>query len=141
MKMTDSIPEKLLAPCGINCLACYAHLRKKKPCPGCREEEDAKPAYCQRCKLSNCVIEQGIDFCFQCTAFPCKLVKQIDKRYRTSYQVNLIGDALRLKSAGAVHYLAAEKERWGCPECGGVVSMHTRLCSECGEETSRQTLL
>lgn len=37
MKMPEKLDEKLLAPCGINCLVCYRYCAgARKPCPGCR---------------------------------------------------------------------------------------------------------
>jgi hypothetical protein len=26
-----------------------------------------------------------------------------------------------------------EKEEWACPRCGGVICLHDRACSECGQ--------
>ena len=45
MKMIDKIPETLLAPCGMNCLVCYVHLKEKKPCLGCRGQDEGKPEH------------------------------------------------------------------------------------------------
>ncbi|HZW02630.1 MAG TPA: DUF3795 domain-containing protein [Anaerolineaceae bacterium] len=134
MKMVEEIPAAMIAPCGITCQACYAHLRKKKPCPGCRSTQADKPAYCQRCKIRACAGGRGLDFCSSCPSFPCALIKNIDKRYRTRYQTGLIANLVRLQSAGAPQYLAEEMARWACPHCGGVISLHERVCSECGKE-------
>ena len=30
--------------------------------------------------------------------------------------------------------LLEEKEKWTCAQCGGVISLHDRACSECGDE-------
>jgi len=133
MKMTF-IPPSMLAPCGITCAACYAHVRKKKPCPGCNGEESAKPGYCNRCKIKTCAANRGVAFCFECASFPCALVKQIDKRYRLKYKISLIENGIRAKTVGAEKHLLEEKEKWTCAACGGVVSLHSRICSECGSE-------
>lgn len=133
MKMTV-IPVSMLAPCGLTCAACYAHLRKKNVCPGCNGDAAAKPGYCNRCKIKLCADSRGLDFCFQCDAFPCALVKHIDKRYRMRYQISLIENGIRAKTAGVKQHLREEKEKWTCAECGGGISLHSRVCSECGKE-------
>jgi hypothetical protein len=127
------IPITMIAPCGMNCAACYAHLRKKRTCPGCRGPEDGQPNYCSRCQIRNCALNREIEFCFECSSFPCTLVKRIDKRYRVRYQVSLIENALRIKSVGIKQFLMEEKEKWTCSHCRGVISLHARACSECSQ--------
>lgn len=123
----------MLAPCGINCAVCYAHLRKKRTCLGCRGPEDHQPGYCRRCQIRNCALSRELDFCSECQSFPCPLVKRIDKRYRARYQVSLIDNAIRIKSVGVEQYLLEEKQKWTCTGCGGVICLHTRICSQCGQ--------
>jgi hypothetical protein len=133
MKMADAIPVTLIALCGMNCAVCCAHLREKKPCQGCRGQDEAKPDHCRQCKIKACASGQGIDFCFNCAAFPCPVIKRLDKSYRQRYQVSLIENALRLETIGARQFMIEEREKWTCPACGGVISLHDRVCSECGK--------
>ena len=132
MKMPEAISATMLAPCGINCGVCYVHLKNKKPCLGCRGEDEAQPAHCRVCKIKTCAMEQGVHFCSQCASFPCKTIKQLDKSYRQRYQVSLIDNALRLQALGTDSFLFEERAKWLCAECGGVISLHDRFCSECG---------
>ncbi len=134
MKTTKEMPVTMLAPCGINCEVCYVHLKKKKPCLGCRGQDDSKPEHCRKCKIKTCAIGQGIDFCFNCSTFPCTIIKRLDKSYRQRYQVSLIDNAMRLKTVGAKRYLSEEREKWTCTDCGGTVSLHDQICSECGNK-------
>ena len=124
----------MLAPCGMNCTVCYAHLRKKNTCPGCRGQEDSQPQYCRRCKIRNCAVSRGVRFCWQCSSFPCLPVRQMDKRYRLRYQTSLIENGLRIKANGVKRFLLEERRKWRCAHCGGVISIHDRLCSTCGKE-------
>jgi hypothetical protein len=48
--------------------------------------------------------------------------------------VSLIDNAIRLKKAGSQEYLQQEREKWTCVDCAGVISLHDRVCSECGKE-------
>jgi len=132
MKTDLVFPTLTMAPCGITCAACYAHVRRKKPCPGCRSLEAGRPGYCDRCKIKACAVSRGLDLCFQCPNFPCTLVKHIDKRYRTSYQTSLIENGLRARAVGVEQHLREEQAKWTCPECGGTISLHHKTCSECG---------
>lgn len=33
-----------------------------------------------------------------------------------------------------VAFLRSSRQRWACSSCGGVVSMHDGICSECGRQ-------
>ena len=57
----------------------------------------------------------------------------MDKRYRLRYQVSLIENGIRIKAIGAKQFLLEEMQKWACTQCGGVVSVHSRLCSGCGK--------
>lgn len=60
MKMPEKLDEKLLAPCGINCLVCYRYCAgARKPCPGCRYDGEGKPEHCRRCHIRDCAREKG----------------------------------------------------------------------------------
>jgi len=127
------IPADMLAPCGITCAVCYAQLRKKKPCPGCRGEDVNKSEHCRKCKIKECAMRQGFNYCCECPSFPCATIKRIDKSYRLRYHVNLIENGVRAKTVGAEQHLLEEKEKWTCTYCGGIISLHDRVCPECGK--------
>ena len=125
--------EKMMAYCGMNCAYCYAHLKKKKPCPGCRLSDVGKPEHCRTCRIKDCAKEKGFSFCSECTLYPCVLIKRLDKSYRTRYNESLIGNMKVIQEKGMDYYLAAEEKRLTCSECGGTLSLHHKTCSECGK--------
>ena len=89
MKMDSEIAEIspiTVAPCGINCSACYLRLKKMNPCPGCWEADGFKPEHCQRCKIKACVMKESIDFCFECESFPCEMIEQLAKGYHRKFK-------------------------------------------------------
>jgi predicted amidophosphoribosyltransferase len=45
----------------------------------------------------------------------------------------MIENGLRIKAIGSKRFLLEEKQKWMCAQCGGVISLHDRICSECGE--------
>ena len=129
----QAMQTKLLAPCGINCFVCRAYLREKNRCPGCRIDSSAKNKSCLRCKIKNCA-QLKSRFCFSCKDFPCFLIKRLDKRYRTRYELSVICNQLAIKKAGIMKFLKGETVKWGCPKCGKTLCMHNKDCLFCGEK-------
>lgn len=83
--------KQMTAPCGLDCFNCPAYLAKdneklrgiiskrmgvpleKAFCQGCRNE-NGKIAFLnmtQPCNVYRCIGEKDIDFCCDCSAFPC----------------------------------------------------------------------
>ena len=133
LKMPSTIAPNLLAACGINCAVCYVHLKNKKPCLGCGIPSDGKPAHCRNCKIKICAEGRGLQFCFECAAHPCPDIKRLDKSYRQRYGVHLIENTVHIRTVGISQYMQEEQARWQCLQCGGAVSMHDQICSECGQ--------
>lgn len=123
--------EKMISPCGMNCTYCYAHLKRKKPCLGCRNSDDSKPEHCKKCKIKNCINEKQILSCCECSEYPCILIKRLDKSYRKRYKESLINNFKIINEKGIEYYLESEKDRLKCPECGGPLDIHHKRCAQC----------
>ena len=132
MKMPPKLDRETLAPCGVNCAACGAYLRAKNRCSGCLGPVPPTRKSCQNCVRRACAAEKGIAWCFECAQFPCKQLKTLDKSYQTRYNISLIQDGHLAAERGVDALLLAQRERYLCPRCGGVVCQHDGLCSECG---------
>ncbi|MEL4306398.1 hypothetical protein [Methanococcoides sp. LMO-2] len=39
-----------------------------------------------------------------------------------------------IKKFGLKEFVANEKMRWTCPECGGTICVHGGACSSCGKK-------
>lgn len=130
----DMDQGKLIAPCGMDCGICYAHLRENNSCPGCRYFNKEEPVSIARCKIRNCENIKGdkINFCFECDDFPCKQVKSLDKRYRTKYNMSEIENLKYIKEFGIEKFVEKEKTKWSCKKCGGIICVHKKICSRCG---------
>ncbi len=134
---SEEIPANLIAPCGANCAICVAFFgyrlddeKRKHACPGCR----LRPSLCafikKRCeKLST----NQIEYCFECTDFPCQRLKTLDKRYRNKYGMGMIENLTNIKANGIKWFLREERERWKCASCGGIVCVHNRKCYTCNQ--------
>jgi len=125
---------KLIAPCGMNCGVCMAHLWKKDHCPGYRYLSGDIPVSINRCAVRNCemIMADPSAFCGECETFPCKRGRQLDKRYTTKYHLSMLENLRIIREQGMEALLAREAEKWRCPECGGTVSCHRLTCAACG---------
>ena len=139
--MPEKNPDYLFASCGMNCLVCYVHLKKKKPCNGCLGNEIDKPDRCKTCKIKVCAITKGHKYCFECSDFPCKEIVNMEKSYNKRYAASLLENAGYVKENGIEKFMAKEQEKWKCPKCEGVISLHDGVCSECGEQHENYFLI
>jgi hypothetical protein len=110
--------SKLIAPCGMNCNLCLAHLREKSKylcsCSGCRSNKD-KPKSCDQCIIRNCEIlkKNNWKYCSnKCKKYPCLRLKNIDKRYRTKYGMSMIENLENIKEKGIRKFIKNEEKRW-----------------------------
>ena len=133
---TDAIPTTLIAPCGMNCRLCYAYIRDKNACPGCRDDNSAKPKTRATCRIKNCEkMRRGkARYCFSCDSFPCDRLNHLDERYRTKYGMSMIDNLVHVKKFGIRHFIRYEKKRWTCPECSQLISVHRPQCLSCGHK-------
>jgi uncharacterized Fe-S cluster-containing radical SAM superfamily protein len=126
----DALDSSLISSCGMNCGICYAYLREKNKCQGCRFPDPHKPITRVKCKIKNC---EGIKyskrtFCFECNEFPCDVLKHLDKRYRTKYNMSMIENLENIKNLGVKKFIQNEQIRWTCPECKGTICVHNKQC-------------
>lgn len=127
--------KSLIAPCGMNCGTCIAYLRDKNKCKSCRSlSEDAGKSRLE-CRIRNCVElpDKTSGFCSDCKSFPCRRIRNIDKRYRTKYHTSFIENLTMISERGVDAFLAFETMRRTCPECESVLSVHRDKCLSCDE--------
>lgn len=127
--------QNLIAPCGMNCALCLAYQRTKNKCPGCRVETENKRKSCLHCTIINCDKRVGkeSDFCYSCDEYPCKRLKNLDKRYRTKYNMSMLENLAYIKNKGIDAFTENEKKRWKCENCGELICVH-RGCLHCGDK-------
>jgi hypothetical protein len=133
---TQVFESVLIAPCGMNCGTCFAYLREKNKCCGCWPETGRKVNHCFTCSIKNCesLAHTSSKFCYECEEFPCKRLKQIDKRYRTKYRTSFIENQLSIKENGITKFLEEQTLKWSCPRCGETLSCHRSKCLKCNYE-------
>ena len=136
----ESFDPILVAPCGMNCALCIAHLRDRDRCAGCLSIEKNKAKHCATCHIKNCTELAGPQqkYCFECQKFPCTRLRDLDKRYRTKYGMSMIENLETMREVGLGGFLEREKDRWQCSKCGRVISVHRPACLYCGTEWRRE---
>lgn len=123
----------LIAPCGMNCSICSGYMREKNKCSGCRSVDGYKPNYCQQCIIFNCdtINTNKSGFCYECEKYPCRRLRQLDKRYTTRYNMSMLENLKNIKDIGLDNFVRSEEERWKCDNCGGTICVHIGECLEC----------
>ncbi len=135
MKMPkEGIKTDLFAPCGMNCGVCYRHCLHPKPCGGCLADEGEKPAHCRKCAIKSCVREKFVSYCYECPRYPCKQIDALEKSYRLHYETSLRENSLFVQKWGLSEFMEDQRQKYACPICGGVISLHDKVCSECGKK-------
>jgi hypothetical protein len=127
---TRTFDKSLIAPCGMNCGTCIAYLRDKNKCPGCRIYSADKAFSVQRCIIPKCfqLNNTTSKFCYDCEEYPCRRLKQLDKRYRTKYNTSFIQNLAMINEKGIERFLIFESKRRTCSNCGSVKSVHRDYC-------------
>ena len=63
-----------------------------------------------------------------------KLIKNLEKSYNKRYQASLIENSRFVQGQDLEHFMEQQKIKYTCSECGGIISIHDRECSECQEK-------
>jgi hypothetical protein len=128
------IQAGMIAPCGMDCALCIGHLRENNRCPGCNHREDAiKAGSCRHCTIKRCEAQGHSNrFCFDCTKYPCRRLRRLDQRYQTKYGMSMLENLEAIRAFGIRTFVAREKIRWACPDCGATLCVHRNECLRCG---------
>jgi len=134
----EKFTPELIAPCGMNCGICKWYLAYSRGIP----KERGKVTHCLGClpRNKNCFIKRGckklakneIIFCFECEDMPCENLDRLDRRYRKRYDMSMVENLKELKEKGMEKFLKNQEEKYECPECGDVISVHDKKCYTCG---------
>ncbi len=125
--------RSMIAPCGMNCGSCIGYMRPNNTCPGCRFVDQGKARV--NCVIRNCDLLKKVDskFCFDCQKYPCRRLKQLDKRYRTRYNTSFLENLMMINQKGMDYFLVFETSRRKCPDCGATLSVHRDHCLACSK--------
>ena len=135
--------EDMIAPCGLDCSLCTAAHQKENPCKGCTGPDEYKREFCStRCAIIQCMKKgQRYRFCDECSQFPCEFIHERENRYQSQYVLkeSPLTNLKNIRAHGMDWFLKQERQKWTCPVCGGVLSVHDGVCSKCGKKYDQAT--
>jgi hypothetical protein len=122
----------------MNCGVCMRYLATVSG-----SAKQARTVECKGCRPmgKNCAFikkscewlrEKKVNFCFECSVFPCRRLETLNRRYTSRYNTSLIDNLLQIRDVGVDRWLEKEAEKWRCLNCGGTVSIHNKKCYGCG---------
>ena len=136
--------NQLIAYCGLYCGACSfkvafetqdrEHINKMPSyyddcknddlfdCPGCRLESCSN-----ECDIRNCAISNGIDWCSQCSKYPCNLIYDFSCDGKPHHE-EIIKNFELLSKSGEKEWLKEMKAFWECKNCGKKKSWYYKKC-------------
>jgi len=124
----------LIAPCGMNCALCISHFgfimsgEKRESCPGCR----IRNKNCTWVKKGCDNLSKGlVKFCYECEKFPCERLKKLDSSYRKKYGMSMVDNLKKIEKIGIKKFVESEEKKWKCPNCDGLICVHTKKCYNC----------
>ncbi|MDR1623415.1 MAG: DUF3795 domain-containing protein [Tannerellaceae bacterium] len=121
-----------IAPCGVICNLCIAYQRDKNKCVGCNNV-GKKPNHCNNCRIKNCENKSNKEaLCNECSNFPCKRIKDLDKRYKIKYGESIIHNFSTINNLGMEHFFTMIEGQWKCNKCGNWLCVHREICLSCG---------
>jgi hypothetical protein len=119
--------SELIAHCGMNCNICVGFLRDKNKCQGCKSKDKKNSKYCSKCIIKNCEIikKNKWKFCSaKCEKFPCRRLKDLDKRYKTKYNMSMIDNLNVIENKGIREFLKQQKKKY--IKGGKVLCIHNK---------------
>ena len=136
MRQLNPISEELIAPCGMNCAICSRYLSyinnlKRSQCVGCRPRNQRCNHLFKKCTGINHTAKRDAAFCFECDQYPCQQIERIDNRYRKNYNMSMKDNLQSIKERGISQFLKEQYQKYRCPKCGGLISIHNRKCFTC----------
>ena len=95
-------------------------------CGGCLSDDVFM--YCKRCEIKDCTKEKGYTGCHQCAEFPCRYIEDFSMAVGKKVILRTVP---YWREVGTEKFIADEKARYTCPECGNIVFRGAVKCNKC----------
>lgn len=115
----DCLPDEWISP---------IHDKEIK-CHGCKS--DLVFENCRGCRIRTCAQAKKIEFCNECSEFPCEKINNLKKLNLAHLKV-AIHNLEIIKEIGIQEWLKQQEKRWMCSNCGYSFSWYEKKCTECG---------
>ena len=143
----SSSNKQLAAVCGLFCPGCTLYIASTEDperlkrlatmfgiseeeirCLGCRSE--VRGPYCQTCKMVECAAERGVEFCAQCSDYPCEIL--IEFQEERPHRADLFEDGEKIREVGFEKWFNDTFDEYSCPQCETINSAYDIACRRCG---------
>ncbi|HPG41293.1 MAG TPA: DUF3795 domain-containing protein [bacterium] len=133
---SNPITNELIAPCGMNCAICSRYLAfknniKRSQCTGCRTQLSPCTYLFAKCTGINNTTQGKAVFCFECSQYPCKQIKRMEKRYKNIYKMSVIENLEFIREKGLNAFIEEQYRTYRCSRCGELISIHNKKCFKC----------
>ncbi len=153
--MKEKTPNKNLASvCGLFCVSCglyYATQENNRPrldaiakhlglqpnetyCDGCRSER--KTSNCKNCSLIKCAEGKGVDFCAECSDYPCSELKNFQEKM--PHRKEIWNSQERIKNVGWEQWYEEMVDFYSCTACDTINGAYDIQCRNCGNTPSNE---
>jgi hypothetical protein len=99
-----------ISVCGLNCAQCG--LFKSKKCEGCRGPLDHH--WSPNCRMQNCALIRGYDYCFECIDFPCEHVTAFANDGQPHHKIT-VENMKHMKALGLQAWIESQPAVLFCP--------------------------
>ena len=105
-------------------------------CSGCKTEDVF--VNCAKCPIRPCARARGIEFCHQCSDYPCQMhtfIQAAATQVPILRHVKAIArNQAYIREHGLNAWLQDQEEKWSCPHCGSPFSWYADSCHQCGQD-------
>ncbi len=150
---SEPTPDKSLASvCGLFCRACSVYINTQENnqakleaianmlgqtvddtrCNGCRT--DTRSGHCKTCAFISCAKERSIDFCGQCTEYPCSELKSFQSK--APHRNELWKSHARINEVGWEKWYMEMNAYYACSICHTMNGYYDIRCRRCGATPS-----
>ncbi|MFX1499298.1 MAG: DUF3795 domain-containing protein, partial [Promethearchaeota archaeon] len=81
-----------------------------------------------------CAKEKDVDYCFTCEDYPCEKTPERDPSERFPHIQLALQHLNLLKENKVTEWLAYQKDRFTCKNCGNLFTWYDEICHFCGEK-------
>ncbi|MDD1767558.1 MAG: DUF3795 domain-containing protein [Methanomassiliicoccales archaeon] len=140
--------RELAAYCGLYCGACETYRAWKEKdaallmkeaaesgrpveeirCDGCKSADVM--FWCRQCRIKKCASGKGLEFCSECSDFPCRLVLEFEAS--RSHHEGVARELRRIREVGVDDWVREQNGKWRCPHCSSRTTFYDERCRHCG---------
>ncbi|HSV50284.1 MAG TPA: DUF3795 domain-containing protein [Candidatus Acidoferrales bacterium] len=142
--MDPKFTSELIAPCGMNCGLCKSYLAYSRGVP----QKKGEVSHCSGCRVrnKNCAfvkrdcprkVGKNLSSCGECPDIPCERLAKLDEHYRLRYGAGFVENLKMIQEKGMDEFLKSQTEKYRCPSCGDILSIHDGKCYACGYQAPK----